>query len=125
MKSGLYFTLPLMFVDICNVCICRALASDSGNGMHQLVLGLMRRLGVMEAEEEFDADTVKTKLIFVSAQLVYTLATLGPVPLLYTSPALSSAYMGLVLGWCALQGAAQYLQDFVERYQLDLSGKSQ
>ena len=72
--------------------------------MHQLVLGLMRRLGVMEAEEEFDADTVKTKLIFVSAQLVYTLATLGPVPLLYTSPALSSAYMGLVLGWCALQG---------------------
>ena len=93
--------------------------------MHQLVLGLMRRLGVMEAEEEFDADTVKTKLIFVSAQLVYTLATLGPVPLLYTSPALSSAYMGLVLGWCALQGAAQYLQDFVEGYQLDLSGKSQ
>ena len=109
----------------CLLHICRALASDSGNGMHQLVLGLMRRLGVMEAEEEFDADTVKTKLIFVSAQLVYTIATLGPVPLLYTSPALSSAYMGLVLGWCALQGAAQYLQDFVERYKLDLSGKSQ
>ena len=31
----------------------------------------------MEETEQFDADTIKSKLIFVTAQLVYTLATLA------------------------------------------------
>ena len=79
--------------------VSRALASDSDNGMHQLVLAIMRRLGVMEETEEFDADTVKSKLIFVTAQLVYTLATLAPVPLLYSSFSLSNLYLALLLGW--------------------------
>lgn len=87
--------------------------------MHQLVLSIMRRLGVMAGTEEFDSDTVKTKLIFVTAQLVYTLATLAPVPLLYDSLALSNLYLALLLGWTVLRGAETYLQDFVERYNLE------
>ena len=99
--------------------VSRALASDSDNGMHQLVLAIMRRLGVMEETEEFDADTVKSKLIFVTAQLVYTLATLAPVPHLYNSFSLSNLYLALLLGWTVLRGADSYFQDFVERYKLD------
>lgn len=97
----------------------RALASDSDNGMHQLVLSIMRRLGVMEETEQFDADTIKSKLIFVTAQLVYTLATLAPVPLLYNSFRLSNLYLGLLLGWTVLRGAESYFQDFVDRYKLE------
>ena len=97
----------------------RALASDSDNGMHQLVLSIMRRLGVMEETEQFDADTIKSKLIFVTAQLVYTLATLAPVPLLYNSFSLSNLYLGLLLGWTVLRGAESYFQDFVDRYKLE------
>ena len=87
--------------------------------MHQLVLSIMRRLGVMKETEEFDADTMKTKVIFVTAQLVYTLATLAPVPLLYSSLGLSNLYLALLLGWTVLRGAESYFQDFVERYQVD------
>ena len=97
----------------------RALASDSDNGMHQLVLTIMRRLGVMHETEQFDADTIKSKLIFVTAQLVYTLATLAPVPLLYNSFSLSNLYLGLLLGWTVLRGAETYFQDFVDRYKLE------
>ena len=63
----------------------RHLASDSSNGVHQLVLSLLRGAGVMASEEVFDADTLKTKLTMVGAQLVYTVLTLLPVPLLYSS----------------------------------------
>ena len=89
--------------------------------MHQLVLSIMRRLRVMEETEQFDADTIKSKLIFVTAQLVYTLATLAlaPVPLLYNSFSLSNLlYLGLLLGWTVLRGAESYFQDFVERYKV-------
>ena len=79
----------------------------------------MRRLGVMEETEQFDADTIKNKLIFVTAQLVYTLATLAPVPLLYNSFSLSNLYLGLLLGWTVLRGAESYFQDFVDRYKLE------
>ena len=80
----------------------------------------MRRLRVMEETEQFDADTIKSKLIFMTAQLVYTLATLAPVPLLYNSFSLSNLlYLGLLLGWTVLRGAESYFQDFVDRYKLD------
>ena len=47
----------------------RNLSRDSNNGMHQLVLGIMRKIGVMTPSEEFDSETLKTKMIFVVAQL--------------------------------------------------------
>ena len=90
----------------------RYLASDTSNGMHQLVTTLMRRLGVMGPQEVFNADTVKTKLIFLTAQLVYTLITLIPVPLLYTSPLFSGVYITLLAGWTVWCGAGQYRADF-------------
>ena len=96
----------------------RCLARDGENGMHQLVLGVMRRLAVMETNENFDAETVKTKLIFISAQLVYTVITLLPVQIMYNSYAGSSVYMLVILSWTVYQGANSYCQDFIERYKL-------
>ena len=96
----------------------RCLARDGENGMHQLVLGVMRRLAVMETNEKFDAETVKTKLIFISAQLVYTVITLLPVQIMYNSYAGSSVYMLVILSWTVYQGANSYCQDFIERYKL-------
>ena len=79
----------------------------------------MRRLGVMNNDEVFDAETVKTKMIMVISQLVYTIITLLPVPLLYTSYVFSVVYFSLILGWSVYLGAGSYLQDFSERYHLD------
>ena len=77
----------------------------------------MRSIRVMSETEVFDAETAKTKLIMVGAQLVYTLVTLAPVKLLYTNYLISVAYMVAIFGWCVFQGATSYLEDFQERYK--------
>ena len=87
--------------------------------MHQLVLGIMRKIGVMKNSEEFDAETIKTKLIFVSAQLMYTIVTLLPVKLLYNSYIFSILYMTGIFAWCVFQGAESYFEDFTERYRVN------
>ena len=96
----------------------RCLARDADNGMHQLVLGIMRRIKVMAPTEIFQAETAKTKMIFISAQLVYTLITLAPVQTLYSSFPLSVLYISSILGWTVYKGANFYCQDFMERYKL-------
>ena len=96
----------------------RCLARDADNGMHQLVLGIMRRIKVMAPTEIFQAETAKTKMIFISAQLVYTLITLAPVQTLYSSFPLSVLYISSILGWTVYKGANSYCQDFMERYKL-------
>ena len=96
----------------------RCLARDADNGMHQLVLGIMRRTNVMAPTEIFQAETAKTKIIFISAQLVYTLITLAPVQTLYSSFPLSVLYISSILGWTVYKGANSYCQDFMERYSL-------
>ena len=96
----------------------RCLARDADNGMHQLVLGIMRRIKVMAPTEIFQAETAKTKMIFISAQLVYTVTTLAPVQILYSSFSISFLYISSILGWTVYKGANSYCQDFMERYKL-------
>ena len=102
----------------------RCLARDADNGMHQLVLGIMRRINVRGPTEIFQAETVKTKMIFVSSQLVYTIITLAPVQILYSSFALSLLYISIILGWTVNLGACSYGQDFMERYKLVRQNKT-
>ena len=102
----------------------RCLARDADNGMHQLVLGLMRKFNIMEPTEIFQAETAKTKIIFISAQLVYTVITLAPVQILYSSFAISLLYISSILGWTVYQGANSYCQDFMERYKLVTQNKT-
>ena len=83
--------------------------------MHQLVTKIMRNIGVMQSEEVFNAETVKTKLIFIVAQLVYTLITLLPVPLLYISYNFSVVYIGAIFGWTLWRGSNFYYEDFKDR----------
>jgi len=86
--------------------------------MHQLVLAIMRRINVMAPTEIFQAETLKTKIIFISAQLVYTVTTLAPVQILYSSFSISFLYISSILGWTVYKGANSYCQDFMERYKL-------
>jgi len=101
----------------------RYLATDSNNGMHQLVRDIMRKIGVMQCDEVFDADTVKTKLIFIVAQLGYTIVTLLPVPLLYSSYSFSLVYISAIFGWTLYRGSTHYFEDFTQRYQIEVFKK--
>ena len=91
--------------------------------MHQLVTNIMRNIGVMQPKEVFNAKTVKTKLIFIIAQLLYTVITIIPVPLLYISYNFSLVYMSLIFGWTLWRGSNLYYQDFQDRYQLEFLKK--
>lgn len=101
----------------------RHLATDTNNGMHQLVTNIMRNIGVMQPKEVFNAKTVKTKLIFIIAQLLYTVITIIPVPLLYISYNFSLVYISAIFGWALWRGSNLYYQDFQDRYQLEFLNK--
>ena len=89
--------------------------------MHQLVTKIMRRVGVMGEQEVFQAETLKTKMIFIIAQLVYTVITIVPVPFLFSSYFLSVLYISAIYGWTMWRGSRLYYQDFQDRYQLRVS----
>jgi hypothetical protein len=95
----------------------RWLSRDKKNGMHRLVRGLMVRWGVMAKNEEFAPESVKTKVIFMASQLVYTAVTLLPVPLLFFLPSLRLGYVLLIYCWSIYSGASYYVDVFSKTYQ--------
>ena len=98
----------------------RWLATDTNNGMHQLVLGCTRKIGVLDAAEVFNPNRMKTKLIMVVAQLVYTLATLVPVPILWVSYTASTIYLGAIYLYVVWRGSSVYMTDWAERYGVEM-----
>jgi len=96
----------------------RHLAKDKKNGMNLLVTSLLRKSGILTKGEEFDPETWKTKIVFIVAQMVFTLLTLIPCHFLYTNYSLSFAYICAIYGWCIWRGGSYYIEVFSERYKL-------
>ncbi len=63
----------------------RWLTTSPRNMMHQAVLFVMRKTGLFRKDETFDPKTVKTKIIFMASQLVFTVVVSLPTPFLYGS----------------------------------------
>ncbi|KNC51283.1 uncharacterized protein AMSG_07288 [Thecamonas trahens ATCC 50062] len=95
----------------------RWLSADDKNPMHKLVLSLLRRIGVMGPTEKFDASTVKTKVIFMATQFVYTVITILPIPIIYSSVHLHIALLVALLGVSLWNGANFYFDVFSRRYE--------
>lgn len=94
----------------------RFLTMDRRNPMHQLVKSLMIQLGVMKKGESFDHATLKTKVIFMGSQLVYTIFTFLPIPWLYNS---QTRHLYFVIGVFVIaiyNGASFYIEVFSKRY---------
>ena len=66
--------------------------------MHQLVMFVSRKIGIMGKFEELDPLTFKTKIIFVTAQLMYTFVTIYIASFLYSNYTLSIIYIVLIFG---------------------------
>lgn len=96
----------------------RWLVKDKKNGFRNLCIKLLIKLGVAEPGEDLDPDSVKAKTVFSSLQLLYTLITILPTPLLYTSYRASCAYLVFIFGWGTWNGASYYIEVFAERYRL-------
>ena len=69
------------------------------------------------APERFDAEHWKTKLIFVSVQLLYTVATLLLAYGLWGSFNLHLAYLLAILACCIWNGGSYYIEVFSKAYR--------
>ena len=96
----------------------RHLSVDKKNGMHILVTKVARSIGIFEKDEVFNSKTLKTKMIFVVAQVIFTLVTIIPTPFLYSSYTLSCIYICIIFGVCIWRGGSYYIEVFSERYKL-------
>ena len=108
--------------------VVRYLAQDKKNGMHQLTKRVMRRLGVMAPQEDFDSEQLKSKVIFQIVQGVYSIAVCLPTMWLYSSYYLRLAeailiglwslnncfysvlYICFIYLWCIWRGATYYIE---------------
>jgi hypothetical protein len=86
--------------------------------MHILVTKVARSIGVFAKDEVFNSRTLKTKIIFVVAQVLFTLVTILHTPFLYYSYSFSFCYICVIFGLCIWRGGSYYIELFSERYKL-------
>ena len=94
----------------------RWLANDYKAGVTRFALRVGRALGVFRRDELFDASSLKTKFVFVTLQLLYTVVTFLPIPLCYRSKTTHTALMLLAFLSCIWNGAEYYIDIFSRRY---------
>merc|ERR1719516_598996 len=86
--------------------------------MNILVTKICKKTGLVTKGEEFDSETWKAKIVFMLAQLLFTLFTLIPCYFLYTNYTLSFIYICCIYSWCIWRGGSYYIEVFSERYKL-------
>jgi|TARA_B110000503_G_scaffold43967_1_gene71852 hypothetical protein len=94
----------------------RWLAGDYKAGVTKFALRFSRRLGLFAKDELFDATSLKTKFVFVTLQLVYTVVTFLPIPLCYGNKTIHTSLMLLTFLSCIWNGAEYYIDVFSKRY---------
>ena len=94
----------------------RWLANDYKAGVTRFALRVGRAIGAFGKEELFDAGSLKTKFVFVTLQLVYTVVTFVPIPLCYRSKTAHTSLMLLAFLSCIWNGAEYYIDIFSRRY---------
>lgn len=94
----------------------RWLAGDYKLAVTRSTLRTCRWLGFFKVDELFDASSIKTKMVFVTLQLAYTVATFLPIPLCYRYKTFHTALVGLTFLSCIWNGACYYIDIFSRRY---------
>jgi hypothetical protein len=94
----------------------RWLANDRNSPANKFALKLMRNIGLFGADEFFDAECIKTKFVFVTFQLCYTIITFIPIPFCYSNYYAHTALMWLAFGSSVYNGACYYIDVFSRKY---------
>mmetsp|Transcript_28109 Transcript_28109/g.26965 ORF Transcript_28109/g.26965 Transcript_28109/m.26965 type:complete len:369 (+) Transcript_28109:227-1333(+) len=95
----------------------RWMSSDKKNSFAISILNICRFFGLFRRNEEFDASSMKTKLVFISSQFIYTVFTFLPTLLLYNSQLCHIAYLLLIFTMFTFNGASFYVEVFSKAYQ--------
>lgn len=103
----------------------RYLAADKNNAAARGLLKLLRKVGIYGPTEEYDSASLKAKVVFMTAQFIYTALTFLPTYCLYRSQALHMAAIIAVFIIAIHNGAGYYIEIFSARYQLQFSKQSE
>lgn len=96
----------------------RYLAKARGGVLYSTTLAAARKLRIMGPHEHFDASSLRTKVCFMVAQLIYTLLTLLPTKLMYDHWWLHTAYLSIVGLTAVWNGSVYYIEVFARKYGL-------
>jgi len=101
----------------------RWLSSDSKNGMNKLAKRICTKLHIMELNEEFDSDSLKTKTIFIVSQLLVTVLNMVPVPAIYAHYWVNLVFVLLMFSYTVWNGGNFYIEIFSRRYWKEMEDK--
>ena len=96
----------------------RWLSSDSKNATAKAVLSILRKLRVFKFDEVFDSSMIKTKVVFMGTQFLYTLMTFVTSIFVYHSETVNLVYICVIFTLSVYYGACYYIDIFSKRYQL-------
>jgi hypothetical protein len=92
------------------------LASNTKNALSGSVLQLMRRFGLFADDETFAPKSMKTKGVFVTSQLVFTLISFIPTYWAWNSSSFHLTYICAIFTTSIYYGASYYVEVFSKRY---------
>lgn len=99
----------------------RWLAQDTKNAFCRKVLGAYRKVGAFRPDEDFDSTSMKTKMVFVFSQLIYSTLTFAPTWFLYNYQTLHMIYLVFIFTMSVFNGASFYIEVFSKRYNVRIS----
>lgn len=99
----------------------RWLAADVKNPLARYVLRKLRKVGVFGPAEDYDSKTVKTKIVFMTTQGVYSVMTFLPSFAFYRWPGIQFGFIVFVIIIAIYNGAGYYFEVFSARYQREVA----
>jgi len=94
----------------------RWLAQDTKNAAARFFLKAFRMIGVFAKDEDYDSRTMKTKIVFVIAQLLFTVVSFLPTPLMYHYSGFHLTWIIFIITSAVFNGASFYIEVFSKRY---------
>ena len=98
----------------------RWMSSDRKNFFAKFVLRICKKLRLLKSDEHFDSNKIKTKLIFMGAQFIYSVVTFIPTVILYNSQICHALFIIFIFIASAFNGASFYIEVFSKVYQLKI-----
>jgi hypothetical protein len=98
----------------------RWMSADKKNLFTKMVLKFCRKVGIFGRNEAFNSFSIKTKLVFIIAQFLFSLLMFGPAYLSYNSQYCHIFLLLFIFCMAAFNGASFYIEVFSKVYQLKI-----
>ena len=102
----------------------RWMSTDLKNPVAHNVLMVCRFLGIFKADEFYNNKTLKTKIVFIVSQFLYTIATFAGTNYLYQYQGLQISYIIGIYVLSIFYGASFYIEIFSKRYISNIEAKT-